>query len=166
MRNLLLFSVLVFLFSCDNNDTSDAVGNADTIYLKTDTISSSFEQPVKINNLIWSPVFDSSKGEFVVKQQKKVSPDTLTIEKLINDINIAWDDVKLVYKKVSHDTLYVAIPESETLTQQLGSSGAYSYISSTTYSLTELKNIKFVNYDFKEGDHMAPGTMQRKDFKQ
>ena len=28
-----------------------------------------------------------------------------------------------------------------------------------------LKNIKFVNYNFTEGDHLAPGTFKRADFK-
>ncbi len=166
MRILLLISGLVFLISCNNNNSSDDVSKDDTVYLKTDTITSSIEAPVKINNLIWSAVYDSIKRGVVLKQQRQVNADTLTAEKIIKDINTAWEDVKLEFRKVSHDTLYVAIPESAVLTQQMGSSGAYSYISSATYSLTELKNIKFVNYDFQEGDHLAPGTMKRSDFQQ
>ena len=76
-----------------------------------------------------------------------------------------WEGIKLEFGKISHDTLYVAIPESAVLTQQMGSSGAYSYIASTTFTLTELKDIKFVTYDFEEGDHLSPGTMKRSDFK-
>ncbi|MEO6722502.1 MAG: hypothetical protein ABIN67_19185 [Ferruginibacter sp.] len=165
MRNILLISSLLFFISCNNDDTSDDASKSDTVYLKTDTINSSFESPVRINNMVWSASFDSVKGKVVLKQQRKVSADTLTAEKLIADINNSWDDVKLQYRKISHDTLYVAIPESTVLTQQLGSSGAYSYISSTTYTLTELKNIKYINYDFQEGDHLSPGTMKRSDFK-
>ena len=116
--------------------------------------------------MIWSASFDSTKGKVVLKQQRKVNADTLDAQKLITDINTSWDDIKMEFKKISHDTIYVAIPESNTLTQQMGSSGAYNYMSAATFSLTELKNIKFVNYDFVEGDHMAPGTMKRSDFKQ
>ena len=166
MRTLLILSGLVFFISCSNSGSSDETSKDDTVYLKTDTIASSMEVPVKINNLIWSAVYDSIKRGVFLKQQRKVNPDTLTAEKVIKDINGSWDDIKLEFRKISHDTLYVAIPESAVLTQQMGSSGAYSYISSATYSLTELKNIKFVNYDFQEGDHLAPGTMQRSDFKQ
>ena len=164
MRNILLLSALVLLFSCNNESSTDQASNEDTIYLKTDTITSSLEAPVKITNLVWSASYDSARQKVVLKRQRTINPDTLTAEKLITDINNAWDDVKLQFKKVSHDTLYVAIPQSEVLTQQMGSSGAYSYISSTTYTLTELKNIHFVNYDFQEGDHLSPGTMKRKDF--
>lgn len=165
MRNLLsLFAVLIF-FSCNSNDASDDEGNADTVYLKTDTLSVSSELAPRIDNLIWLASFDSAKKHVVMKQLKEVNPDTLSAEKIIKDINLSWDGIKLEFKKISHDTMYVSIPESNTLTQGMGSSGAYNYISSTTFSLTELKNIKFVNYDFVEGDHMAPGTMKRSDFR-
>ena len=167
MRNIILLSGLLFLFSCNNTDTSETATNADTVYLKTDTIQASMETPVRITSqLIWTAAYDSAKKNVVLKQQRKVNPDTLTAEKIIKDINLAWDDVKLEFRKISHDTVYVAIPESNTLTQGMGSTGAYGYMSSTTYSLTELKNIKYVNYDFVEGDHMSPGTMKRADFKQ
>ncbi len=166
MRNILFFCGLVFIFSCNTNSADTAATGGDTTYLTTEVIASSSEIPVRINNLIWSAAYDSAKKNVVLKQQRKVSADTLTAEKVINEINASWDEVKLEFRKIGHDTLYVAIPESAALTQGMGSSGAYSYISSTTYSLTELKNIKFVHYNFTEGDHMAPGTMKRADFKQ
>jgi len=87
MRIILLISSLAFLISCNNNNSSDDVSNDDTVYLKTDTIASSIEAPVKINNLIWSAVYDSIKRGVVLKQQREVNPDTLTAEKIIKDIN-------------------------------------------------------------------------------
>lgn len=166
MRNILSLFLLAGFISCNNNNTNEKITQVDTIVEKTDTIAASNEMPVKINNLVWSAVYDSIKKNVVLKQLRKVNPDTLRAEKLIGEINANWDDIKLQFRKISHDTLYVAIPESAKLTQGMGSSGAYSYISSTTYNLTELKNIKFVNYDFQEGDHLSPGTMKRSDFKQ
>ena len=44
---------------------------------------------------------------------------------------------------------------------QRGTTGADDYMSTTTFTLTELKNIKYVNYDFEEGDHAMPGTYSR-----
>jgi hypothetical protein len=166
MRNILLISGLVFIISCNSSNTDKESTGGDTTYLETEVIPATTEIPPKIINLIWSASYDSAKKNVVLKQQRKVNPDTLTVEKIIKEINGSWDGIKLEFRKISHDTLFVAIPQSAVLTQQMGSSGAYSYISSTTYSLTELKNIKFVNYDFIEGDHMAPGTMKRSDFKQ
>lgn len=165
MRKILLLSMLAYLISCNNKTSDSDVVTDDTIFIKTDSTKTTFEEPAQFKNLIWSPFFDSAKGDVSLKQQRKVSADTLTVGKLINEINASWDGVKLEFRKISHDTIYVAIPQSNVLTQQMGSSGAYSYMASTTFIFTELKNIRFVNYDFVEGDHLAPGTMKRSDFK-
>jgi hypothetical protein len=37
-------------------------------------------------------------------------------------------------------------------------------MASTTYNLTELKGIKYVNYNMQAGDHVSPGTYSRKSF--
>jgi hypothetical protein len=47
------------------------------------------------------------------------------------------------------------------ITQQMGTSGADDYMTTTTFTLTELKGIKYVNFDFEEGDHAVPGTYSR-----
>ena len=164
MRTIILLSALIFLFSC-NNQSSDKDVAADTTFITVDSPGSSVENPGRIKNLIWTQVFDSSKGDMRLKKQRQVNPDTLSVDKLISEINSSWDGVKLEFRKISHDTIYVAIPESNVLTNQMGSTGADSYMSSTTFILTELKHVKYVNYDFAEGDHMQPGTMKRSDFK-
>ena len=73
-------------------------------------------------------------------------------------------NIKLVLIKTSNDTLYVSIPDSEFLGQRMGSAGAQAYMASTTYNLTELKNIKYVNFDMEAGDHASPGTYSRESF--
>jgi hypothetical protein len=164
MRKLFILSGLVFIFSCNSNTQNDEVVTTDSSYIITDTSSTGIENPVQFKNLIWLPVFDSTGGDILLKQQRPVNADTLTAEKLIKEINGSWDAIKLEFRKISNDTLYVAIPESTMLTQQMGSSGANGYMYSTTFILTELPHVKFVNFDFLEGDHLAPGTYKRGDF--
>ncbi len=166
MRTLFFFTLLALLASCSNNSSEPVEATYDTTFITEQRETPSIEAPVTFRNLIWSPVYDSVKGAISVKRQRTVNPDTLTASKLISEINNSWEGITLAFRKISNDTIYVAIPESTVLTQQMGSSGALGYMSSTTYTLTELKNIKFVNYNFTEGDHMAPGTMKRADFKQ
>lgn len=149
---------ILFLLSC-NNEASREVETNDTLF----TEETAFLTPEE--KLPWIAEFDSITGDFVLKHQKNIAVDTLDPRNLINDINAVWEDVKLVYKKVSHDTLYVAIPESEALTQRMGSAGASGYIASVTYSLTEIPKIRWVHYNFEEGDHASPGTYGRADFK-
>ncbi len=164
MRNLLLLSTMILLFSCNNDDYNNEVTASDTTFITVESAKPSIENPAQFKNLVWLPVFDSAKGDFVIKQQRTVKADTLTADKLISEINASWDGIKLELVKTSNDTIYVAVPESTKLTQQMGSSGANSYMYSTTYILTELKNIKFVHFNFIEGDHLAPGTFKRSDF--
>lgn len=113
---------------------------------------------------IWISDYDTLKHQFFLKKQRTVNADTLTAENVISDINAGWENIKLVFNKVSHDTLYVTIPDSDFLTQQMGSAGAEAYMASTTYNLTELKGIKFINYDLEAGDHLSPGVFRREDF--
>ena len=69
------------------------------------------------------------------------------------------------FDKISNDTIFVKIPESEKLTQQLGSTGAYNYMAATVFNLTELDHVKYVKFDFQGGDHASPGVFTREDFK-
>ena len=61
--------------------------------------------------------------------------------------------------------MFISIPESEYLTQRIGSTGAENFMATTTFTLTEMRGIKYVSYDFTEGDHASPGVYSRKDFK-
>lgn len=165
MRNLFILIGLILMLSCNDNIPDSVVETTDTTFIAMDSGAYTIEEPTNFKNLIWVPVYDSARGDYSLKQQRPVSADTLSAEKLINEINSSWDGIKMEFKKISHDTLYVAIPRSEVLTQQMGSSGANSYLFSSTFILTELPKMKYVNYDFREGDHLAPGTYKRTDFK-
>jgi hypothetical protein len=107
---------------------------------------------------IWGYNFDKR----VPTRLKDVNPDTLTPAKLIAIINSY--NIHLDFVKISTDTIFVQIKQSTYLTQQIGTSGAYVFMSTTVYTLTELKGIKYVNFNFEEGDHARPGTYSRKDF--
>ena len=114
--------------------------------------------------LPWVSDFDTVKNEFYLKQQRKVDSAAVSAESLIADLNAAWENVQLQFVKISNDTIYVAIPDSEVLGQQMGSAGAQAYMASTTYNLTELPGVTYVNYNMKAGDHASPGTFSRKSF--
>src|SRR5665213_1486810 len=100
---------------------------------------------------IWA--YDFDKG--VPTRLKEVNADTLNPAKLIALINS--DNIHLDLVKINADTIFVQIKQSTYLTQQIGDAGAYVFMSTTVYTLTELKGIKYVNFDFEEGDHANPG---------
>ena len=148
---------MIFFISCNNEAPADKENAEDTILTEDVFVFPPDRMP-------WVSDFDTIKNEFYLKQQRTVIPDSLTATNLINDLNAAWENVKLVLIKTSNDTLYVSIPDSEFLGQQMGSAGAQAYMASTTYNLTELKGIKYVNYSMQAGDHVSPGIFSRKSF--
>jgi len=163
MRHLVLLFSIFLIFSCADNKSKEIITIEDTSNIQPDNIERT-DYSEQSDRLIWSADFDTAKGNFVLKQHRKVNADTLSPEKLIKEFNSVWA-TQLVFRKISNDTIYVEIPDSERLTQHVGSTGAELYMSSATFILTELKGIKYVNYDFLEGDHLSPGTMSRESFK-
>ena len=104
-------------------------------------------------------------------RQKLKAPDstqikTMSSAQLIDLLNQSYPEIHLDFIKISHDTIYVKIPNSNRLTNELGNTGADNYLASATFTLTELKNIKYVNIDMKAGDHAEPGVYSRDDFKE
>jgi hypothetical protein len=71
---------------------------------------------------------------------------------------------KIKLMKVEHGVAFVAIINAECVTQRMGSSGARDYLASVTYTLTENRQIRKVDFLFEEGDHAAPGIYVRESF--
>jgi hypothetical protein len=158
MKNILLLAGIFLILSCNNN-SNNKTADGDTSLTEEEMDLAPEER------LIWITEYDTTKAEFLLKQQRQVNADSVNPQELVNIINGAWQDVKMEFRKISHDTLYVAIPQSEFLTERMGSSGATEYLVAATYNLTEVKNVRFINYAFKAGDHLTPGTYSRDDFK-
>ena len=153
-------------FSCNSNENKNEEAPDKMI---SDTISSSRNsldstQTIINRPMIWT-VNQENSGTEKLEKPRDAKLDTFSSIHLIQLINNNYPDVQLDLVKISHDTLYVKIPDSKKLTQEMGSTGAENYMASATYTLTELKNVKFVNFAMKEGDHAAPGVFSREDFK-
>ncbi len=148
---------MILFISCNNEVSTENEHVEDTVITEEVAVFAP-------DKLLWISAYDTVKNEFHLKQQRPSNPDSITAATLINDLNAAWENVKLELVKTSNDTLYVSIPDSEFLGQQMGSAGAQAYMVSTTYNLTELKGIKYVNYSMQRGDHVSPGTFSRKSF--
>lgn len=153
-----IIGVLLFTFflSCES-----ATSNKDQKKSTTD-ISQTSTAVTAANDTIQSIWNYDYEAEIPVRN-KNVLPESFTPQKLIDLINKnrGKDKVILDLEKVSKDTIYVAIKESTYLTQSMGTTGADDYISTTVFTLTELKGIKYVHFNFVEGDHARPGTYNR-----
>lgn len=151
---------MLFVISCNNNkneekavltDSSSVAVRPDSAMLITDS------------HYFWTTELDQKKG-LIMRKVSPVSSDSLTYQNMIAFVNMEFPEAKLSFVKISGDSIYVKIGNSKFVSQQMGSSGAEAYLAEVTYNLTELKNIGFVNINFKEGDHAQPGTYSRTDF--
>lgn len=134
-KEILILVIMIFLIACNNQNRSKIIGQ----------------------NPMWDFDCDS------ILRLQNVNADTLTYSKLIKGINDKYlDKVYLEFVKISYDTIFVKIKNSDYLTQQMGTCGADQYMISTTFTLTELNDLKYVNFDFEYGDHASPGTYSRK----
>lgn len=168
MKKLIAILIITFSFigcGSDESETEETSTPANT-YDSTVVAGNSADSLQTIVNrpIIWT-VDEQSSGEEILSKPANVKLDTFSSGDLVNLINKNYPDVHLDLLKTSHDTLYVKIPDSKKLTQEMGSTGAESYMAAATFTLTELKNIRFVNFDMQEGDHAGPGVYTRQDFK-
>ncbi len=158
-------AILIFcFFSCTSNDKKKEETPV-IMPVHTATASSSADTAKTIVNrsMIWT-VEPGEKTE-KLKGPENAQLDTFSTVQLINLLNQTFPDIRLDLVKISNDTIYVKIPESKRLTNEIGNTGAENYLASTTFTLTEVKNIKYVNIAMNPGDHAEPGVYSRDDFK-
>lgn len=166
MKILLYPSCLLLLLfaSCHSSDSNPGKEVAvDTVIdHKIDTLD--FSKTLINHPALWSVELDARD-----KKERMVSPDSNFLSKfsavqLVNILNETYPDIQLQLDKSSHDTLYISIPNSNYLTQQAGSTGAYNYLATAVFNLSEVPGIRFIHFSFKGGEHASPGTYQKRDF--
>ena len=170
MKNkILLFAIILFSVGC-NSSTNETKESEETV--NREVIDSpgeeGTEEPVlSVTNKpsLWTVEYEDNTKTEKLKKPEDIKIGSLSATDLINTLNETYTSVQLKYDKISNDTIFVKIPDSEKLTQQLGSTGAYNYMAATVFNLTELDHIKYVKFDFKGGDHASPGVFTREDFK-
>jgi hypothetical protein len=157
-----LFISAFIIYACEQNKNSKIPDNKDTVELvkfKADSITIKNDM-----HYYWEAVPDDKSNRLIMKRLQPLSDDSLTTAHLISRINSRYDHIKLQFVKISNDTVFVKIRQADFLTQQMGSTGADMYLTEATYNLSELNNIGYVHFDFKNGDHASPGTYSRADF--
>jgi len=160
MKNKITSFVFILLIVGCNTELQDEKMTDDTYEeSEKDPVSSVVYNP---HEALWSYVYNQQTEKSEVKQLRPVDSDTLTAETLEKIINNSWPRVQIQFIRTSNDTVFIAIPNSEVLTQQMGSAGAESFMVTTTYSFTELRGIDYVSFNFEEGDHGVPGVYHRR----
>jgi hypothetical protein len=109
---------------------------------------------------VWFVDFDKKTK----KKNPEFIPGYLNVDTLINGLNQIHTNIILDKIKVSGDTLFTEIKDSEYLGERIGSYGAFAYIADVVINLTSVENINFVKIDFEDGSHISHGTWSKKEF--
>ena len=119
----------------------------------------------KINQTIWFVDFETPNSMGTLKRSKCLDTLEKTPEKLINEINLKFPKVGLEFAKISNDTIYINVINSDVLTESMGTTGSDEFIAITTYTLTEIDSIKNVFFEMVDGSHAGKGVWTRNSFK-
>lgn len=149
MKTLSLLVSMILLFSACGNNKADQPARE--------------EYSAKMS-YSWQATLNDSTGRLEMKKQETAGPDSLSPQAMIDFINTMNTSIQLGFVHTSNDTVYIKIPEATYLTQQMGSTGSMIYLAQVVYNLTEIPGTRYVNLDFEEGDHAAPGTFSRESF--
>jgi len=148
---VVLIVVGIAMYGCGGEGSGDGrSGQADTV--------------VDPSAPLWSYDYDTTINDFRLTRLRTVDNDTLNVATIFSILNTTWPNIKLAHQKTSNDTVFIYIPSSEYLTQQMGSTGPVQFFVTATYSLTELEGIHYVSYQFQPGDHAEPGVYSRESF--
>ncbi|MGG9964167.1 hypothetical protein [Ferruginibacter sp. SUN106] len=160
-NNYLLITALAILFSCNTKKTEEATVHHDTIAPANHTDTAAI---IKDSHYFWEAELSATGPGLDMIKTRPIPADSLTAPAIIAWLNKETPEIQLTYKKISGDTIFIKIPNSTYLTQQMGTSGADAYMAALIYNLTEVAGINYVDVRFREGDHAAPGTYARTDF--
>jgi hypothetical protein len=150
MKKILIVLIAgLLLYACGNNKADTAATGDDSTEI----------------NFSWEAMLNDSTGRLEMIKKEGMTPDSLSAQSMIDFLNSKNQFIRIEFIKISGDTLFTKIPEATYLTQQMGSSGPTLFFAEAVYNLTEIPGIRFVNFDFEEGDHASPGVFNRDTFK-
>lgn len=161
MKSILILPVITLLAAgCQSPESKETA--SDTAAQKPLLIT--IEPGSADVHYLWQPSFEDSSGKLRMERKQPLPADSLKPEFIIQHLNNSYPKIRLLFDRISNDTIFVKISHSRYLTQQMGSTGADMYLTEATYDLSELTGIEYVNFSFKAGDHAAPGTYCKTDF--
>lgn len=86
------------------------------------------------------------------------------IKQIIQELNRYFEKdqlPKIIFDRINGKTAYIKVSDENMLTQQMGTSGAESYMKAVLFSLASVGTIDCVWFEFTEGDHAMPGRYCR-----
>jgi hypothetical protein len=147
MRNFFLYFLLLLIYACGEHSSTADADNVEK-WFDTDTL------------MIWNSDAESETRNKIYQPKDSIP----LIQPLINGINQAWPEGKLMMDRQSRDTLHVRLGDSLWLTEKIGNAGAEQYLTFAAMNLLEIKGVRVVCFILPEGSHASSSCWNKRDF--
>jgi hypothetical protein len=167
MRPILML-LSFYLISCSDNSLGNATRDTSQQAISQDKAATgqqndTLKKPEPGTYLyVWAVDFEGKSKQ----KNPRFKENYLNVDTLIKGLNQLYPNIRLERVKISRDTLYTSIKDSEYLGERIGSYGAEAYIADAVINLTSVPNINYVNFDFEDGSHISHGTWGKDDYKE
>jgi hypothetical protein len=162
MKSLLISLLAILLLASCQNERSPSQ-QSEPVDTEAESPPSVAESE-KTLDVPWIAVFNDSTTLLEMKKNPAARPENLTGQDIIDALNLKYPQIRIDSFSVEGNKAIVSIQNSTYLTQEMGTAGARAYLAEATYSLTEIDDIKAVDFRFKAGDHAMPGILTRRSF--
>jgi|GEM_PF-2153378 len=142
MRIIAVLS-LTFILTCCGNDVDDS----EIVF--SDTV------------LVW----DINPDSMTMKKYMEVPDSVITVDRVVNGLNGKYPEVRLVFVKQGHDTLYTLIPSAEYLGDQMGSAGSAAWFADAAINLTSVPGVNYVAFALDTFSHAGSTIIGRDQYK-
>jgi len=149
MRTWKIALVILLLSACKCNNGKDKSMASDTTLMIPDTLLA----------------YDINADTKTFFKHTEVPDSAFTAPRVINGLNFKYPNVQLQLLKQSNDTLFVNVPQSEHLSQKMGSAGAAAWYADAVWNLASVPGVQYVHIQLQEaGSHASPGTFSKADY--
>lgn len=160
MKSIILLSVMMAIISCNSNKDKESNISPKIEVVRDSSVSDSqqtFNPETKL--YVWKAEYNYTKV-----LNPALSPTIRNADSLIKGLNELYENVLLQKEKISGDTIFTYITNSQYLTNQMGSTGAEVYIADVVLNLAEVSGIKYISINMKEGSHAQSGIWTKQNF--
>ena len=153
--------------SCNVPFSKKEAPKEELIVINVDSISDlALINELKANRFTRDTMFSwrFSAERFLPYHTRYSNPDSLSLSKTIDFINTNkfCGKIKMELIGTSNDTIFVKIPDSEFLISKIDDILAMDFLSTTTFILTDLQGMNYVNFDLNSDDDYYAGTYSKR----
>jgi len=147
---LTIFTFVVFLISCSNANNDNRTSELEeVIYDYPDTL------------LAW----DVNPDSLVMKRITIFPDSSITLNRIVNGLNDKYPNVHIELLKQSSDTVYINIPNSDYLGEQMGDAGSSAWFADATINLTSAPGVNYVSYKMDLHSHAESNVIGKDSYK-